>query len=235
MKSWFPFTDYDFYAYLTAGLIVLFSMDYSLNNGAIMLRETWPFVQIIFVIAMSYLVGHVVASVSSILFEHCLARRLLAPPTTIQLNLNQRPNAFERFVGRWLIGRYYEPMPENSRSAILAAVANYSGTTATDISDPEEVFQVAFPVARTVQDAAVRMDDFRKLYAFSRNVALAGIIAAIALAYRGVVTDDNTLFTWAALSLVASLVLIIRFLKFYAAYAAEVLRTFLSSERKQQS
>ena len=27
MKSWFPFTDYDFYAYLTGGFLLLFSLD----------------------------------------------------------------------------------------------------------------------------------------------------------------------------------------------------------------
>ena len=36
---WFPFTNCDFYAYLTAGLTVVFAFDFAVDHGAIMLRE----------------------------------------------------------------------------------------------------------------------------------------------------------------------------------------------------
>lgn len=233
MKQFFPFTDYDFYAYLTAGLTVLFAIDYVFNNGAIMLRESWPFVQIVFVLAIGYIVGHIIAGLSSVLFEHWLARRVLRPPITAMLCLSKL-RFRERLAGR-LVGRYYEPLPPATRKAILARVASTSDCAVEDIRDPEEVFQVAFSVARRVADTAQRLDDFRKLYGFSRNMAFAALIAAGALAWRGMMTSDASMYWWALLVMAGAVTLFVRFLKFYAAYAAEVLRTYAYADKEKKT
>ena len=180
MKDWFPFTDYDFYAYITAGMVVLFSLDYGFNNGLIMWREEWPFVHIVFIIAMAYLIGQITAGLASILLEHWITRRILRSPVAVMMELG-KPVFGEHFIGRWVVGRYYEPLPDNMRLAILKSVAENLEKKVEDINDPEDVFQSAFPIARTVSDAATRMDDFRKLYGFSRNVALSGLVGAGAL------------------------------------------------------
>ena len=142
MKNWFPFTDYDFYAYLTAGLTVLFSIDVAVNHGAIMLRETWPVVQVIFAIAVAYIIGQIIAGIAAVVLEHWLARRVLQPPVTVLLAL-EKPRLRECLVGRWIVGRYYEPLPEGMRRNILSHVAAEIGVTPEAIKDPEEVFQVA--------------------------------------------------------------------------------------------
>ena len=232
MKNWFPFTDYDFYAYLTAGMIVLFSLDYGINSGEIMLREKWPFMHSVFVIAMAYLVGQIVAGLASVILEHWVVRRILRPPVAVMMKLG-KARFGEAFIGRWIIGRYYEPESENRRSIILEKVAKKLGKRKEEINDPEDVFQVAFPVARAVRDSAERMDEFRKLYGFSRNVALSGLIGAAALVYRAAVTDENTLYWWAVIVVVLSISMFGRFLKFYAAYGAEVLRTYASSSEEK--
>jgi len=225
VKHWFPFTDYDFYAYLTAGLTVLFALDFSANHGAIMLREEWPFVQIVFAVAVAYLVGQIIAGFASMLLEHWLARRVLQPPITVLLEL-QKPRKREKFVNRWIVGRYYEALPPTYQVIILENVAAQLGLSPDALKDPEEVFQVAFPVARSAADAAARLDDFRKLYGFSRNMSLAAAIAAGALIYRAVSSGDSSMYGWAAVIGLGSVALFARFLKFYAAFAAEVLRTY---------
>ena len=228
MKNYFPFTDYDFYAYLTSGMIVLFALDYGFNNGAIMLREDWPFVQIVFAVAIAYLVGQMVAGVASILLEHWIARRVLRPPVAIMMCLGA-PRSGESFIGRWIVGRYYQPNSDGQRAAVLRKVAKKLGKQPEEIIDPEDIFQVAFPVARQMPGAVERMDDFRKLYGFSRNVALSGLIAAGALAYRAAVAGEIELYWWALLVIVFSIAMFGRFLKFYAAYGAEVLRSYAAS------
>ena len=225
MKQWFPFTDYDFYAYLTAGMGLLFSLDLAFNGGAIFLRPEWTVIQIIFVIGLAYIVGQLAAAPSSIVLEHWIARRVFQPPITVQLAL--APARWrERFVGRYIIGRYYEPLPEKMRSGILGKVAHKLGTRIDAVSDPEEVFQVAFPVARTVADAASRMDQFRNLYGFSRNIAFISIIATVLFAARSIAVADTNFWWFCAAAAALGLGAYGRFVKFYAAYAAEVLRTY---------
>src|SRR5262245_42840329 len=153
MKSWFPFTDYDFYAYLTAGLTVLFAVDYAFNNGAIMLRESWPVVQIIFVLAIAYILGQILAGAASILLEHWLARRVLHPPVALITGI-AKLRLRERLISKWVVGRYYEPFPLAVRQDILNRVATSLGCQPNEIDDPEQIFQVAFPTVRALSDVA---------------------------------------------------------------------------------
>ena len=228
MKNWFPFTDYDFYAYLTAGMVVLFSVDYGINGGAIMLRESWPFIQCVFVIAMAYIVGHIIAGLASIVLERWVVHRLLRSPVAVMMGLG-KPRFRETIVGRLFVGRYYEPLPEKIRANILDGVAGKLGTESKKIDDAEEVFQVAFAIARTVSDSAERMDAFLRLYGFARNVALSGVVGAAAMIYRATAAGEDTPYWWAGIIVFLSISMFGRFLKFYAAYGAEVLRTYASS------
>ena len=234
MKTWFPFTDYDFYAYLATGLTILFALDANLNDGKIILRDTWPFIQIVFAISMSYVVGQLAAGFASIIFEHWLARKVLHPPTTILLCLKSS-RWREKFVRNFIVGRYYEPFPKPIRGIVLNGVAEATNITPADIKDPETVFQVAFPIARSIPDTVTRLDDFRKLYGFSRNMSFAGMIASGAFFFNAHASDDGQLFMIAVCITIASIMLCGRFLKFYSAYTAEVLRTYASARTKEQT
>ena len=234
MNNWFPFTDYDFYAYLTAGMIVLASLDYGVTGGEIAFKDSWPFVHIVFAVALAYLTGQIVASVASVTLEHGVARRVLRPPVAIMLELG-RPRFGENFVGRWIVGRYYTPFPDSLRNLILRKAGQKLEKAPGGIRDPEEIFQVAFPEVTRVESARKRMEDFRRLYGFSRNITLAGFVGAVAICYRAQAVDSAELWWLALLVLVVSTMMFGRFLKFYAAYGAEVLRTYasLSQEDKQ--
>jgi len=227
MRNWFPFTDYDFYAYLAAGMLLLFALDYSITGGDIMLRKEWPFIQIVAVVAVAYITGQLVASPSSVILEHWLARRVLHPPMAILVGLRS-PRRREVLIQRYLVGRYYEPLPSTLRDRILSEVARVLSVSKDKIVDPEEVFQIAFPVARSVPDASLRMDQFRNLYGFSRNVAFVALVAALSFGLRAWLLPDPPVWWWAAAALVAAIWLFARFLKFYAAFAAEVARTYAS-------
>ena len=225
MSNWFPFTDYDFYAYLTTGIIVLFSIDFGITGGEIVFRETWPFMHIVFAIAVAYIFGQIVAMLASILLEYGIARRVIRPPVAVMMNLGKR-RLGERFLGRWIVGRYYEPLPENLRLVVLGRVAEKLGITVENISDAEDVFQVAFPEACSNPNTLKRMEEFRRLYGFSRNMTLAGFLSVGAILYRGGSTENGEFYWWAVIVFVVSIMMFGRFLKFYAAYGAEVLRTF---------
>ncbi len=225
MNNWFPFTDYDFYAYLTVGMIVLFSLDYGISGGEIAFKENWPFVHIAFAVAVAYIVGQITAAIASVVLEHWLVRWILRPPVAVMMDLGTQRTR-ERFVGRWIIGRYYEPLPENMRQVILRSVSRAIDRRPEEITDPEDVFQTAFPEAYKEESAARRMDEFRKLYGFSRNIALSGLVGTGAIVYRGQDSGPDSLYWWGFIVFCMSVMMFGRFLKFYAAYGAEVLRTY---------
>ena len=228
MKHWFPFTDYEFYAYITAGMIVLFSLDYGVNDGAIVLQDSWSFIQIVFVIGTAYIIGHIVAGPASTVLEHWVARRILRPPVAIMMGLG-KAGFIEAIFSIATISRYYQPLPQGLRSLIFEGVARSLNKSSEEITDPEEVFQVAFPVAQKTPLTVERMDTFLRLYGFSRNVAMAGFVSTLPLIHRAYTENETPLYGWAAALFLISVVMFSRFLKFYAEFGAEVLRTYAST------
>lgn len=226
MKQYFPFTDYDFYAYLTAGMLLIASVDHTFGGAVLVRRTEWTAVQIGFWVAVAYLLGQIVAGPSSALLEHLVARRLLHSPLSIALGLAQ-PRWREKTAQRLFANREYSPLPTQTRARILEGTAAALGVTVPEINDPEVVFGVAFGAARANADTAARLDQFRNLYGFSRNIAFVAIVACILLLvrYPRLPAEPDR-----GLLLIGALVLAIgmfgRFLKFYAAYSREVLGAY---------
>lgn len=223
MRNWFPFTDYDFYGYLASGFVLLFAADYVLVEETLMLRQDWAFVEIVLVVSVAYFVGQMIASPSSLLLEHWLARRVLQSP--LSLMLSAPPTRWiERFVGCCLVGRNYQPLPESTRSRISekTAIADLG-------NDPEAVFAPAFVVARKNEDTCRRLDEFRNQYGLNRNMAFAVLCVAALFLGDSAIGGDRQSYLFSGLSLVFAVGLFVRFLKFYSSYAAEVLRTFAFS------
>lgn len=107
MKNYFPFTDYDFYAYLTSGAFFLVVMDFAFNDTAFLARSDWTFLQVVMAITAAYVAGHIVATFAQLVIETFMVSILIAKPITLQLGFKQ-PNSIERMIGV-LVGRYYEP------------------------------------------------------------------------------------------------------------------------------
>ncbi len=225
MKQWFPFTDYDFYAYLTAGMLLIAAVDYTYGGAELASRTNWTVVQISFWTAVAYLTGQLIAAPSAAVLEHLLARCVFAPPITILLGL-RKPRWHERLLAALFAGRDYAPLPLLIRERIFAKVAMALECERDKLDNAEAVFQVAYPVARCSTDAAARMDQFRNLYGFSRNLSFVGMIAFLLFALRVHVLA----WSEAIILMIGAFVLAIgmfgRFVKFYAAFGAEVLRTY---------
>ena len=184
MKQWFPFTDYDFYAYLTTGMLLIAAVDYTFAGAVLVHRTEWTVVQIAFWTAVAYLVGQLVAGPSAAVLEHGVARGLLHPPLAVCLGLRQRRRPRE------ISSSTVRQPPSTLRSSsgagarIVESAAAALGVSPAEITDPEAVFGVAFGVSRGIPNSAARMDQFRNLYGFSRNVAFVGLIAAGLLTVR---------------------------------------------------
>lgn len=66
----FPLTDFDFWAFLTSGAVVLAAFDHALGMGFVD-RDRWTFVQGTLAVALAYVAGHVVAEAASRFLEGC--------------------------------------------------------------------------------------------------------------------------------------------------------------------
>jgi hypothetical protein len=234
MKEYFPFTDYDFYAYLTAGAGFLFAVDLTFYDGAFTRQSDWTFIKIVLVIALAYVIGQLTASVSSIVLEHLIARRLLHPPFALQLGLSPA-RARERFVSRFLVGRYYEALPELMRAKVLDSTARALGVSREALREGEEVFQHAFPIARRSKDVVARLNDFLKLYGLNRNLSFVALTAAFMFLVRAVEMREASFVGWGIAAAAIGFGCFVRFLKFYAAYSAEVLRGYIEGSSKVTS
>src|SRR5687768_3596883 len=117
MKQYFPFTDYDFYAYLTAGAGLLFALDLTFNNGGVTRLPEWTVVKIALLTGLAYVIGQLIASLSSVILEQWIAERVLYSPLVLMLGTRE-PRYRERLVGR-VVGRYYDALPLQVREKIV--------------------------------------------------------------------------------------------------------------------
>lgn len=182
MKS-FPFTDYDFYGYLSCGLVLLFAIDYWHTGGQYLIHDNWTFLQTTFALALAYVTGQIIAIPSSIIIEHWLARTLLRPPVTVLLSV--RATKTEQFIEGFFLGQNYRPFPESLRDKVFANAERHTNTSRVELeANPEHVFSPAFTSVRKIEDVRKRLDDFRNQYGFNRNMAMSGFISTFLLAAR---------------------------------------------------
>lgn len=216
MDQKIPFTSYDFWAYLSAGFLLLFALD-SAAGTKLLMRDNWTVVQGIVAVSLAYAVGQLVASASSFLFERVLVGKLLGYPRNV---LFGQAKAW-KWV-RKLIPGYFEPLPATTQKAALEK-AGMVGVSAPG----EALFWPAFANARATASVMARLSDFLNLYGFCRNTALvafldAGILYWSYLQPKG--PAEHLL--WSQIALVVGCGMTLRYLKFYRHYAVEVFTSF---------
>ena len=224
MKTWFPFTSYDFYAYITTGMLALAAFDRVFMGSMLANEQDWSFVAIAFWTAIAYLTGQLLAIPSSAILEHVVARRILNPPASILLGL-KNPRRREAVFTQAFGAREFVPLSVASQRSILRKVSEKLDIAVEEV-DAESAFQCAFPIARSSVDSATRLDTFLNQYGMARNVSFASLIAAFLLLYHGWAETDHVSTNLGIAAVILSIGMFGHFVKFYAAYAREVLRTF---------
>jgi len=225
MKDWFPLTNYEFYAFVSAGMLLIAAIDYCIADAILINRAEWSVVEVVFWTIVSYLVGHICASASSIILEQFVTRHLLRSPTEIIAGLAKR---------RWVdhvvsflsaARREYSPLPEPLRRRLLNRVSAAVEHPVPDLS-AETVFETSFSVARSNPDTAGRLDQFLNSYGLCRNVSFVSFIGVALLARRYSMnpTDHDLILLIAAI--VMAFGMYGRFFKYFSAYTREVLRTY---------
>lgn len=224
MKSWFPFTDYDFYAYITSGVIAIASVDYTIFGGILVNRTEWTVVQGVFWTMLSYLVGHITAGLSSFVLEQTITKRVFRSPSLILLGLTS-PRWFEKLFSS-LFAREYAPLPKPSREEIIQKLCSKLQCNQANLTDAETMFHTAFSVARYEASSELRLNQFMNLYGLCRNVAFAFVLASILLIWKFNSHPAPADGWLTAAAVIMAVGMYGRFLKFYSAYTRETFRAF---------
>jgi hypothetical protein len=211
-----PFTTYDFWAYLSAGFLMLFCADY-VAQTQLFARPAWTVVQAIVAVTAAYATGQIVAQASAALFERVLVDRVLGAPRDVLFGHARLPARL-----RWMMPRYFQPLPAHAR----AAIAEKSGVQPAPDTG-ETLFQIAFQHARETQSVAGRLTNFLNQYGFCRNIAFVCLISSVVLyaAHRWW-GRPLVYLHWSWLSIGMSFAMTIRYLKFYHHYAKELLTSY---------
>jgi hypothetical protein len=219
-----PFTSYDFWAYLSAGFMLLFALDQAAGTK-LLLRDSWTLVQGVIAVSVAYTVGQLVASASSWLYEKLLVGRLLGYPRNI---LFGQPKAWQ-WVRR-LMPTYFEALPAETQKVALEKGGKLG------VNKPgEALFWPAHAYGRSAPAIASRLDNFLNLYGFCRNTALVGLVDAAVLYWSYLQPNGPAEhLLWARISLVVSFGMTLRYLKFYRHFALEVFTAWAFSKDKDE-
>jgi hypothetical protein len=232
MRNFFPFSDYDFYGYLTGGFAIMLALDFAFNDGFGVLHSDWTFVQVVLAVAFAYIVGQLAAWPSSILLQNFLAHTLLRSPFEVQVGAVQ-PRFIERIISTLIAGRDYRRLGDGALDNMINRASEITGSAASYFREkPEELYSLAYAHARKAPDTRQRMDSFRNLYGLTRNLAFAGFLSAVLLAAAPKSEVGHDLRGFAIIALVAGIGMLARYLKFYCAFASEVTRSFAYGDEK---
>ncbi len=181
---------------------------------------------------LAYIIGHIVANISSYLLEHKVVREWLKSPEETLFNEAKKPGE-KKTWGEFFFPIFYRPLPPETQKRILA-VAEKNGFE----KPGRGLFLHAHSVAKQDKGTLERLATFLNLYGFCRNVATGLIVAAILLLI-GALFDarhwkeiDNYKLAWMGAALVGAVGMFYRYLKFFRHYTMEVFNSY--AELKQE-
>jgi len=224
MDQKIPFTSYDFWAYLSVGFMLLFAVDQAAGTKLLM-RDGWTVVQSVVAVSSAYTVGHLIAGVSSWMFEKVLVGKLLGYPRDV---LFGHSKAWPWV--RKLLSTYFEALPPETQKAAIEKGGKVG------VGKPgEALFWPAHTSGRATPSVAVRMDNFLNLYGFCRNVALVGLVDSAILywSYLQPKGPDEHLL-WARLALLAGVGMTFRYLKFFRHFSVEMFTSYAFSKEPEK-
>lgn len=223
MDQKIPFTSYDFWAYLSAGFMLLFALDQAAGTK-LLTRESWTLVQSVVAMSIAYAVGQLVASASSMIFEKILVNKLLGYPNNVLFGQAKAWPWVQK-----LLPSYFEPLPVETQKAVLEK-AGKVGVDKPGVA----LFWPAHAFGRATPSVAARMDNFLNLYGFCRNTAFVALLDAAVLYWSYLQPKGpETHLLWARLALIAGIGMTLRYLKFFRHFTLEIFTSWAFVKDKE--
>ncbi len=249
-NSGLPFSLYDFFGYLFPGgifwVLLLFSSEISQaikftfggvplkeDIGALYFRFVTAFeasavIGLLLLLVISYITGHLVASLSSYFFERILVERWLGYPATTLFQLSKKRGLSDeipkcvfkkvfRFIFRALFGKFTRPYSQDFIESYKRKFETHFEIAPTN---PSDVFWLSFEyIAQNSSTTLSRCLHFLNLYGFSRNLSMVFFLVFVFDLVRCSPVE-------ALVYLVLSLFLFVNYLKLLRRANDEVFRGF---------
>jgi len=206
-----PLSVYDFFAYLSSGAVILSTADYISGSGLLNRKDVTPILAVA-LIFLTYVLGQMIAHLSSWLLETSFTFKLLGAPSAVLMGAKPRSKILKLFFPG-----YYRPLAQGTIEQVSRQAAAHK-FSATD----ESLFQHMYPIVTQNDRYQLRLDEFRNQYGFARNVSFAFLLAALALICARVYGQHSVRLVWAVLSALAAITLFYRYLKFIRQYSYEL-------------
>jgi hypothetical protein len=221
-----PFDPYDFFGYIASGLVLLVVAQLTLGFPKIFGAELKPFDIAVTALAV-YIGGQIVAGPAKFLFEDLIVHRALGSPT--KNLLNPRPRRLLNFF----FPGFYKPLPSVTRVRLAAKIK----VLQLDGTDTEGVFLTIryAPEVRASKSLIAKIDGFRDMYGFNRNVSFSLLFAAVCFTIAAYVKGSHLLIHYAIAALVAGALLFYRYLKFFRQYSYELFNSYACMSEKGTS
>jgi hypothetical protein len=210
-----PFTVYDIIAYLSSGTVVVALADY-VSGQHWLSKDKLPPGQWVLLLIFAYVVGHVVAHLSTVIFEQGLVQGWLKRPSRILMG--SRPDSR---IAAFVFRGYYRSLPEETRNRILAQAQarGFAG-------EGEGLFLHAYAIITKDERSQKRLDEFRNIYGFARNMAFSLLVAALILGITFLLRRNPTDGSWSLLSAAMGITMLYRYLKFFRQYSYQLFVTY---------
>lgn len=208
-----PFSVYDFFGLLSAGLIWCAVGDYFLGLGVFGTKSiNAPSGAVLIVVA--YVVGHINANLSSAVLEQVLVGKVLGRPQQILFAPKKSKLA-------WFFPGYYRPLAsdEITRARVKAEIAGVTVGT-------QAFFSHARTVSKTCERTWNHMQVFIAQYGFCRNIAFALGMLAVVTAVLAISRCCYDLAWVSATLLIAAVGMFYRYLKFFRQYTYEMFTAY---------
>jgi hypothetical protein len=209
-----PFDPYDFFGYLSSGLLILVGMDMILGFPSILGRD-WKVVDSAVLIIAVYVTGQIIATPARAMLEDGIVGKVLQRPN-INLFREKKPR-----IRSLLFPGFYQPLPNETRMKILRK-AQGEGAKGTG----EDLFLHVRYSQAVVQDQKLgeKLNSFINKYGFSRNLSFSALLVGIGCLIKiNLFPDGNTnLAKYAIAAFVTAILLFYRYLKFFKQYSYEM-------------
>lgn len=218
------FWAYDVFGYLLPGLMLLGG--YILTNSSVdrrlhAVRPHNDWVAAVVVLGGAYVLGHLIAAVSSFLLERLIVSRWLQYPTHHFFVRTSEPNK----IGNALLSGYLRPYSNDFRRAVEQ---RFEEKFKLNPSDPHDLFWVTWAYISMYHAAGYkRATHFLELYGFSRNTAMAVLALAPAPLFPGW-TRVALWWVWIPGLLIVAYLMFVDYLKLLRRLNDEVFRSFVS-------
>lgn len=208
-----PFNPYDVFAYLASGSVVVAGADYLFGSQWLLQEEHSVVFNLVLIFGI-YLMGHIVATCSAALFESIIVGRLLGRPSTILMGGG-------KLKASRLFPLYYRPLPLETRKRIDRRLEENSFS-----GEGEALFLHIYAIVTHSEATKLRLEEFRNLYGFARNVSFAFLLLSAMIVIGSFDVQRAVPLSWTFIALFAAAAMFYRYLKFLRQFSYEAFVTY---------